>query len=182
MSLNWSLTKIDNWKTVCKFAATEEDKKNDLSYLRPQTEAIIMATMTVDLNDISIKNLEEWWWRLQFLRVYKGYRTFGWNREGEGHEDLPISPMEFTKEDLAKHIGLNTNVRNLNRKLWLKKQYASMELETDRRMVDAPMYPYPVILEEQETLFLKLRETAVRQWEEWKTGESIKETKRHPKK
>jgi len=121
MALNWNLSKVTDYKKVCYIPKPE----NNEFRLHPITDALLWLSLRVDLGNISTeKSIEEWMWRISFLRRWDGYKTFHWNTESkqvypEWEEDF--SPLEITKNDLIRHIGLITNVINIPRKSWLKK-------------------------------------------------------------
>ena len=106
MSLDWNVGKVkdfDKWGWV-KDEAGEE-------VLNPLTDRLIWATMAVELGDITEKNADEFYIRLQTL----GYR-FG----SKGYATI-------TREDVRKHIGLKTNVSNETRKSWLRERMKRVE-------------------------------------------------------
>ena len=94
MSLNfngygaWNGTEDDFW--------TEEG-------IRPETESVIFATMTVGINKITAENVEEFWKRLRFMYA------LSYKRE-------PFVSREF----LEKMIGLSTNASPMTRNQFIK--------------------------------------------------------------
>lgn len=83
MALNWNLGKIKDWEKVCL---------NADGSVSARTETIIWATMTVQLGQITEKNWQEFFVRLDF-----GNRLRSWG-------------YTLTEEDIKDHIGLTTNV------------------------------------------------------------------------
>jgi len=111
MALNWNISK-------CKDV---EEIKSGQEW--GTTHALIWATMTVGLGEISENNLNEFLFRLKVIE-----KTFG--------PLLIKGPGEtlcFTPEMVRKRIGLSTNVSNETRSAWLKRQmkyfYETVEKE-----------------------------------------------------
>jgi hypothetical protein len=107
MSLNWNLSKIANKDTVC-FTTTPDGERQ----LRGLTERLIWTTMSVSLGEITAKNVEEWVFRLHCVgRVY-------------GDDSLTT----ITRDQIAQHIGLTTNVfPNKTRKQFLARMGEVLE-------------------------------------------------------
>ena len=107
MSLNWNLSKIANKDTVC-FTQHEDGQ-----HLTGLTNSLIWATMTVDLGNITAKNVDEWKFRLNCIALVYDEK---WQ-------------AEITREDIAKHIGLYTNVSSTTRKQFMAKMARALESE-----------------------------------------------------
>ena len=122
MSLDFNLTKIKDYKTVCyqEFKGTREemearmqaqtffsgwrwsDDGQSLIRLHPTTEALIFSTMTIMIGEITEKN-----WKDVLLRLRMYESTFEALRlQGEERE-----PVFFTAEEVKAHIGLKVNVK-----------------------------------------------------------------------
>jgi hypothetical protein len=86
MSLDFNLTKIKNYKSVCWRGEN----------MNPVTEALIWSTMAVGIGVISDKTLDKF---SQRLRVWE--RVHGPFLHGRG----PI-----TRAEVEDHLGLSTNV------------------------------------------------------------------------
>jgi hypothetical protein len=169
MSLRYDLTKIP--VETITFFPTEEDKKNDSGFLKPKTNALIWITMFVDLNEITKKNVDEFWWRLQFLlSIDCGY--FQWKEEQEKKHGIPCSPWEITKQDLIDHIGLSTNASKKTR-----NQFCKRYLETLKDRVDvSSSYPHTIKEGSDEAKkFDALYSKANKEWEEAKCEEAKEE-------
>lgn len=111
MSLNWNITKIENRDIVCY-----NDNGDGDCRLSGLTERLIWATLVVDLGKITAKNIDEWLFRLDVAaRVYE-------DRDGYGAID---------REDLTKHIGLETNVIDTTRAGFLRKMTKSLERQAN---------------------------------------------------
>jgi hypothetical protein len=110
MALNWNLSKIANNDAVC-FSYTDGD--NGPRRLRQITENLIWATIAVDLGEITAKNVDEWRFRLNCIALV--YADASW--------------AEITREDIAKHIGLSTNVSSRTRKQFVAKMAKALERE-----------------------------------------------------
>jgi hypothetical protein len=99
MSLNWNMEKVTDVQTL-----HEDDNEWAI------TESIIWATMTVDLGEITEKNLDEWAYRLAMLQA-----VWGANMRCGGE------PFYLTREHVERRVGLHANVGNMTRAQWLKK-------------------------------------------------------------
>lgn len=115
MSLNFNLTKIEDYKKVCWLPIEEAgdtphvfldviEIENKKFYLNPKTHAIIWRTMPLGIGIIAKRNIEEFWARnLIWLRINN-------------------LPEDFSLRDLQKHIGLSTNVfPEETRTKWMKR-------------------------------------------------------------
>lgn len=115
MSLNWHVGNIKDHKTLCFVGEGDKARLHGVTY------SLIHATMAVDLGVITEKNLEEWLWRLEFLRVIgKG----DWLLEEAG-------ARSFTAEEVRAHVGLRTNVIDTKRPAFLKRWVKVLEMNVD---------------------------------------------------
>ena len=101
MSLNYSLSKIKDWETVCK------DENGDL---RPETHDLIFATMVVDMGLISGKG-----WKKFVNRIKAHENLYG------GALIVRRAPGKTLEETVESHIGLSTNVATKHASTYLKK-------------------------------------------------------------
>jgi len=90
MSLNWNLSKIADYRTVCL-----REVEPGVDELRGATHNLIWLTMAVGMGTITPKNIDEWQFRLAVL-----------NRLDE----QPEMYEALTREVLEAHMGLETNV------------------------------------------------------------------------
>jgi len=90
MSLNWNLSKIADYRTVCL-----REVEPGVDELRGTTHNLIWLTMAVGMGTITPKNIDEWQFRLAVL-----------NRLDE----QPEMSEALTREVLEAHMGLETNV------------------------------------------------------------------------
>lgn len=93
MSLNYKLTGIKDWETVCAHPDNPD-------HLNPITDALIWGTIYVDLGSITEANVPKWIDRLRQLAVIDDYLLVG----AGGAKRNP------TEAELRSHIGLTTNV------------------------------------------------------------------------
>jgi hypothetical protein len=101
MSLNYNLTKIKNHDSVC-FSVNRDGEKT----MRGITNLLIWSTISVDLGEITAKNVDEWLFRLKAVGLI--------------YQDE--NQMKVTREQLIAHIGLTTNVfPNKTRAQFLKR-------------------------------------------------------------
>jgi hypothetical protein len=87
MSLDFNLSKIKNYKELC-FNVDGE--------IKSLTQALIFATMAVDIGVISDKTLDKFVTRLRAWEMFHGTVL---------HDRGPI-----TRDEVEAHIGLSTNV------------------------------------------------------------------------
>lgn len=118
MSLNWNIQDIKDCENVCFEVAEETDKvkgvvKGDKT-LKPLTEALIWATITVDMRGITEKNWKEFAARLMITEKLDG----PWLRKVKDGE---IIDQFITWEDVKAHIGLSVNVQELRRHIWANR-------------------------------------------------------------
>lgn len=112
MSLNFRLTNVKDWETVCY----KDDRMNVV------TEGLIWATMSVGLGEIKANNIDEWLLRLSLSDKLFGTQLFTAKRE----------QRPFTREELEQHIGLTTNATNETR-LQFQKRVVNSFLEEKKR-------------------------------------------------
>lgn len=111
MSLDWNLSKIENYKEVC-FSTNE----NGEDILNPRTEALIWLTMAVDIGKITEENAIEFYarvslWENMFTPMLSSF------------EDHKKVYHKITPEDVKKHIGLSTNVSKISDAAWRKRMF-----------------------------------------------------------
>lgn len=106
MSLDWSITDVKDWEAI---SMREE---NGLEATK--TNALIWATMSVDLPGITAKNVDEFFWRLKVAEKYTGAFLY---KMVEGQQE----DYFFTKEDIERRIGLSTNVATVPRTSWVAR-------------------------------------------------------------
>lgn len=119
MSLNWDLTNIEDYKNKCWI---EKDNEHNLN---PVTEALIFATMSVGLNEITEKNAQEFYIRLHALeRLMIPYLT-SWDDDGS-------HPRFIEWEDINDHIGLHTNASTMTPAQYRKHLFEVFDREVKR--------------------------------------------------
>lgn len=131
MSLNWDITNVANRDSVCWLAdpTKEAPERRRLNFV---TEALIWATLAVDIGTITADNISEWQWRLAFLDQCGNRGKFLVTPVKKGSKKL--EERGFTDDELRQHIGLRTNVTTTTRKAWLAKQLRILSAETDRKL------------------------------------------------
>ena len=113
MSLNWNLSEIKNWKTLCWIESPDDPEKKRL---KPLTENIIWTLACVDLPSLeSDKDIRECLWRYEFCCQVNG----------------ELWTEKLTREDLEKHKGLSINASRKTRQQFIKKN-----IDTAKRAVD----------------------------------------------
>jgi hypothetical protein len=128
MSLNWSVERVSGMDEVCFEIADYDAPMRGIAkgdrVLKPVTEALIWATLTVGMGSISQANHEQFFGRLEIVQKTKGPRLF---LGGPDHK-----PYFITLADVRAHIGLSTNVSAVAGPSWLKDQIGLIVLEALR--------------------------------------------------
>jgi hypothetical protein len=104
MPLNYELTKIADYETVCWIDGDEGRRLN------PATEVLVFATMSTGINHITERNVEEFYARFDMLQRIHGCFLV----DGSG-EQRRIEPQE-----VKVHIGLATNASTKTRAAFLR--------------------------------------------------------------
>ena len=129
MSLDFNISKIQNKDTLCYSRAYENaaalvsdrssswyhpkddrgiEQKHIAERLSPVTQAIIFATISVDIGEITSANAVEFFTRIHAVQTVLGPLL----RQSSTVDDETVwidKPITF--EDIQNHIGLTTNVR-----------------------------------------------------------------------
>jgi hypothetical protein len=113
MSLNWDVKN-------CKDQENTGWDKDD-SVLHDTNRLVWGAFCGVHLGSITVKNVDEWIWRVEFLKLV--------NRPWMADHEYP------TVEAIDRHIGLWTNCDTKTRKQWLAFQVKCIG-EDAQRIVD----------------------------------------------
>jgi hypothetical protein len=116
MALEWNLTKIKDSDNIC----WQKDKETGEELMSQLTNALIWATMIVSLGEITKRNIDEWLFRLEYLR--------------EVNQD-PFT-AHVSREDLEKHIGLYTNASQRTRAQFKRDCAAVSERRVQSRLKD----------------------------------------------
>ena len=96
--------------------------------LRPITNALIWATLSVDLRGITEENHVEFWTRLRLCEKLTG-AFMNWKDPETGKWESRL----ITFEEVKSHIGLGTNVSPSTWREWMTKQVDNWRAETLRR-------------------------------------------------
>lgn len=107
MSLNWDCTKVRDKQEVLE---GEEWLK---------TNAIILATMAIDMGQITEKNTDEFYSRYKALEFVVG----GTLAEG----------VTVTRADISRRVGLSTNVATKTRAQYVKRVGEMVLRDVERR-------------------------------------------------
>jgi hypothetical protein len=113
MSLNWSLTKIENYEDLCWKPALDEDGKQIIDSdgdprvrIEPITDCLIWGTMVVEIGKITEKTYEEFHRRLVEAHEVGICPSINYYDEQTKKWRVRIP----TLEEVKLHIGLSTNV------------------------------------------------------------------------
>jgi len=127
MPLNWYVGNIKNADDVCWMTATRNDvnyaKTRGEEYLHPVTDALIWATMTIGLNEITEKNIDEWASRLALAY------SVNWISPMTVYNGTDWEARPLTRADLDRHIGLSTNATYESSTAWRKRVVEQMTSE-----------------------------------------------------
>lgn len=99
MALNWDMTKVYEPETL-----------HESRYEWAISEAIIFASMGVDLGSITEENLDEWTYRITLYQKLNGALL-----------RIDGNPFYITRDHLERRIGLKVNVANMTRTKWRNK-------------------------------------------------------------
>ena len=139
MSLNWTVSDIADWESVCYMTApcdiptqgiTEGDRM-----MNPLTNALIWSTIAVDLPGITRENAPEFFARLRFTERLDG--PFLIRAEGPDGKRPEGEDAFLTVDEVIDHIGLTANVTPKSRSAWLKKLSRDLDghvARVERRM------------------------------------------------
>lgn len=112
MPLNWNLARINDNDRLCWIKSR---KKADQRTMNPVTHFLIWATIPVGINEITLKNVDEFIHRLEILKLLDA-AEYNASLGRDTSRDYP------TPEQVRAHIGLNTNASNVPMKKWLAKR------------------------------------------------------------
>jgi hypothetical protein len=122
MALNWNLADIKDSDSVCWIEATRDDPNHGIeagkSYMNPVTNALIWATIAVDLGEITETNAAEFFARLRFTEQIDGPFLIRAEVDGVRPEG---AAAYITAEEVWAHVGLCCNVSPKTRAQWMKR-------------------------------------------------------------
>jgi hypothetical protein len=113
MSLDWDVTRV---KDVGKLQ-------------KAVTDTLVWATMSVGLREITEKNADLFYARLETYERLFG--PFMWSYDPVGEENR--KPRPITPQDVRDHIGLRTNVSSETHAVWWKRMGLNAMLEAQAR-------------------------------------------------
>lgn len=140
MSLDWNVDKIHDYKNVCWKPDLGEDgipkmdrTGEDLVRINPITDVLIWATMPVGINTITVKNYEEFYWRMTQLHALGRCSSMSYF---DDEKDRWIARVP-TLNEVDQHIGLSTNAAvisgaKFDRELRKDRAKAYVEARRDR--------------------------------------------------
>jgi hypothetical protein len=114
MPLNWNIENCKDWETL----------KTDEEW--PLTHALIWASMSIGIREITEENLPEYYARIHIWESLRGPYTSRRDPETGKFKGKPVSV-----EDLRKRIGLWTNASTMSRTKWLKNLNTFLNQELD---------------------------------------------------
>ena len=121
MALTWNIGNCNDHKSL----QTEDEW--------PITNALIWATMSVGIRDITEKTIPEFYARLSVWEKIVGPMLYGKDEETGKLEERGVEVA-----DLVKRIGLHTNASSMTRAEWRKNlaAYFDREAETLKRRAE----------------------------------------------
>ena len=133
MPLNWSVKAVKDADDDCYFTATKTRVYDGVTrgeeYTHPITDSLVWATMSLGLNEITEANIDEWEKRLALAYnvgwISKSVVFGGFADDG----DIKWEPRMLTRDDLERHIGLETNASYESGSVWRKRVMERMEKE-----------------------------------------------------
>lgn len=114
--LECNYSKIKNYQQVCQRPTGKKNTAGeDLFELNPTTHVISIMMMVIGMNEISAKNWREVWWRLRRWEAVSGpLRT--------KHSLSKPKGIYLEEADIAKHVGMTTNVgKPMSRAAFVRK-------------------------------------------------------------
>ncbi len=99
MSLNYDFTGIDGYETVCWIMDDEGNK-----VINPITDALVWATLSIGIGEITAANVDEWHSRLWAMDAVYGPSLYNVDDDGTR------TPRPITVAEIRAHVGLKTNV------------------------------------------------------------------------
>ena len=114
MSLDWDVSNVTDYETVCFEQRYNPDRKQTERMVKPVTNQLVFSTMVIDQSGITETNVEEFAWRLALYQQMFG----GLIIEAKDNEFVE---RFISAEEVRAHIGLRTNVVTQSRASWLKR-------------------------------------------------------------
>lgn len=125
MSLDWSVENVLDFENRCyRPSPFSEDKGHGRVVLQVDTEALVHGAMQVDIGGIRTINVNEWHFRIEYLKRV----GINWLTKWDGEKSVPVWP---TYDAICDHIGLRTNVATTARQKWIRKVARYLERETE---------------------------------------------------
>jgi hypothetical protein len=128
MSLDYNLTKIENYKEVVWLADPTDDKPDQVR-MNPVTETLIFGTMSVGLGAITADNVDEFVARFRIVEEIDGPFL---RKDGKA--------WRLTDADFIAHIGLSTNVSNETRTAWSRRLFVAKQTSKTEQLARAFRY------------------------------------------
>jgi hypothetical protein len=129
VALSWNLSKIDNKDSICWIEAPEDIPGHGVKagemVMNPITNALIWATISVDLPGITRENAAEFYARLRITECIFG--AFLIRAEDENGKRPEGEAAFITMNEVIDHIGLTCNVSPTSRTKWLKRISSEMD-------------------------------------------------------
>lgn len=125
MSLDWSIDRVKNFEERCWRENPSDGPGEGKFTLEVDTYALVWGAMTLCIGSIRNNNIDEWDFRVQFLERL----NIDWATMWDGEKSVPVYP---TREQIADHVGLGTNVSTMARRKWMNQVVRSLELEIEQ--------------------------------------------------
>lgn len=134
MALTWDVTKIENHEEVTTWVPDHDDpngryKAGDRMW-HPVTEALVMASLDTGIGTITAENAGEVFARITLVERLYGPRLIRAEVDGV----RPRGEAAFiTREEVAAHIGLRTNVGAMESRASFLKRHVVWFLDDEKK-------------------------------------------------
>jgi hypothetical protein len=101
MSLNWDISKIADFENVCTITLEKDDPNRGAAgtkVMNPITNALIWATMTIGVAEITEKTIDTFFERLRLVETLYGSML-----------TTSTGDRIITRAEVEQHMGLRTN-------------------------------------------------------------------------
>jgi hypothetical protein len=111
-----------NWSKLHPAVVFSLNKETNEKEFAPMFSGLMWSTITVELSEITEKNIGEWVWRLNFLLRWLPSCAVAQKIFEPGDPNY-----YFTEQDLRPYVGLSTNSHRSTRKQFLVRTMAILE-------------------------------------------------------
>ena len=128
MALNWDISKVKDFKTVCWIKTGEVDEDGDeLVRINPITDTLIWGLLEIGVGKITEANWPEVWMRLAMADGADGE-----GRLYEFDSDNKRVTRSLTMEEVHAHVGLCTNISYETPAVFYKKMKEKVKRQASK--------------------------------------------------